>query len=415
MMVEFVQNNGEDESKLEQGITAVACENTAYSDLKVSGTFTCDLIVSNLGAMFKKAGMPVKVHAGAYDQLADSVLGDTGSKFDRYAIIVVLIRGEDLIRAEHEAIHHTADDGCFKTANERIDHYLEILKNGANSKKKINVAITPSGTSENKALIFELERRLLDEISLIANVSLIDLRGRPEFVAADKIFDRYLERIAHIPYTEEYCAVLAWQLLRYISGQILRGSKAIAVDCDGTLWRGRCAEVEVEELVVDARCHALQRLLKQRSADGWLIFLCSKNSEDDVLEVFRRNHNMVLSLNDVAGWRIGWDEKSKYLEELAQEFNIDVDSFVFIDDEEIEREKVAVSFPRVVSISPDLPGPRPITDFWIFDVSATTEEDRLRNSYYRAGKIRSEKRKTFDTLESFILDLDIKVTPKDAS
>ena len=56
---------------------------------------------------------------------------------------------------------------------------------------------------------------------------------------------------------------------------------------------------------------------------------------------------MVLQADDIAAWRVNWEHKSENLRELADELNLGLDSFVFLDDDPAVRMEVKTRAPDV--------------------------------------------------------------------
>ena len=81
--------------------------------------------------------------------------------------------------------------------------------------------------------------------------------------------------------------------------------------------------------------------------------MASKNEEAVALEAFDRHTSMVLRRDDFAGWRIDWSDKAANIEALAADLNLGLQSFVFIDDNRHERERVRAALPEV--FVPDWP------------------------------------------------------------
>jgi len=88
-----------------------------------------------------------------------------------------------------------------------------------------------------------------------------------------------------------------------------------------------------------------QRALVKLKQRGVLLVLVSQNEEADVLEVFDKHPGMILRREDIAAWRVNWSPKSENLKELAQQLNLGLDSFVFIDDDPAQRLQVESRLP----------------------------------------------------------------------
>ena len=62
---------------------------------------------------------------------------------------------------------------------------------------------------------------------------------------------------------------------------------------------------------------------------------------------------MILKEEDITSMKINWNEKSKNILELAKELNLGTESFVFWDDNPIERKKVKMRIKNVTVINPN--------------------------------------------------------------
>jgi FkbH-like protein len=157
--------------------------------------------------------------------------------------------------------------------------------------------------------------------------------------------------------------------------------KVLALDCDGTLWKGVVGEdgpLGVEPYV------AFQKALVQVAKQGVLLVLVSKNNEADVWEVFDTNPAMVLKREDIIAHQICWDEKADTVKLIAEELNLGLDSFVFWDDNPIELEKMRQ---RTEVIVPNIPADIAMWPEYVveeFYCDEITEEDKKRILYYRS-------------------------------
>lgn len=146
-----------------------------------------------------------------------------------------------------------------------------------------------------------------------------------------------------------------------------------------------------------------------------ILAICSKNNEQDVLEAWEKNPYMVLRKDSFCGWRINWTDKATNLKELAEELNIGLDSFVFVDDNPTERELIRQILPMVaVPEFPEQPYMLPmffkhlVEDY--FKVYSITNEDRKKTEHYKANAKRAKALKSFADLDTFLESLDIQIT-----
>jgi FkbH-like protein len=198
--------------------------------------------------------------------------------------------------------------------------------------------------------------------------------------------------------------------------------KLIVLDLDGTLWGGVVGECGWENLQVgghDALGEAyadFQRALKAMTNRGILLGIVSKNTEEVALEAFERHPEMVLSLNDFAGWRINWDDKAKNVAALIEELNLGRRSAVFIDNNSFERGRVREALPEVfVPEWPDDPFRyrQKLLALRCFDTVNLTQEDRERASMYVQQRKRSSVKREVDSLDEWLqtLGMTVEVEP----
>lgn len=129
--------------------------------------------------------------------------------------------------------------------------------------------------------------------------------------------------------------------LKYIPSLVLPNLKAIVLDLDNTLYQGILGEDRKENLLLTPSHQALQESLLEYKKQGYLLALASKNEEEDAKAMFQSRPDFPLKWSDFDAIKINWESKANNLIEIAQGFNIGVDSMLFIDDNiaEIESTK----------------------------------------------------------------------------
>ena len=183
-----------------------------------------------------------------------------------------------------------------------------------------------------------------------------------------------------IPFAEVVNVTSLWEFLRRLNGWAVK--KVVAVDLDNTLWDGVIGE---DGLAGIRAKPAFERELKELKDRGVLLVALSKNNLEDGLkglECLGRLGGLEslggLTKNDFVTWRINWECKAENLVRVAEELNLGVDSFVFVDDNPAERLEMQAKLPEVTvaEFPPNLDA--------YFPPHELTEEDRHKTEEYRA-------------------------------
>jgi FkbH-like protein len=195
--------------------------------------------------------------------------------------------------------------------------------------------------------------------------------------------------------------------------------KCILCDLDNTLWGGIVGEDGIEGIKLGntypgSAFKDFQKNLKEASARGVMLALCSKNNEADVWEVFEKHPDMELTRGDIVAHRINWADKASAITEIAGELNIGTDSMVFIDDNPAERELVRKLIPGIAV--PDFPDqPYKLKEFFktvyeaFFQVYRITPEDLGKKKQYHQNARRVSEKKTFASIADYLKSLDMAI------
>lgn len=205
----------------------------------------------------------------------------------------------------------------------------------------------------------------------------------------------------------------------------LKRKKCIVLDIDNTLWGGVLGEDGISGIKIGGdypgKAFAFfQKSLLQLSKSGVILTICSKNNEADVLEAWEKNPFMALKKEHFAAYRINWTDKATNIKELADELNIGLDSFVFIDDNPTERELIKQMLPMVsVPEFPTQPYELPIFFKQLvgayFKVYSITDEDKKKTEQYKANAARAQAQHSFADFGAFLESLDIQITIETAN
>ncbi|WP_287886181.1 HAD-IIIC family phosphatase [Paracoccus sp. (in: a-proteobacteria)] len=152
----------------------------------------------------------------------------------------------------------------------------------------------------------------------------------------------------------------AWS--RMVAGFLLalRGqtARAVVFDLDNTLWGGVIGDDGISGIQLSSDYpgndfKAVQGVGAALKARGLPLTISSKNTEHVALDAIRNHPEMVLREGDFVTHRINWNVKSQNIREMAAELSLGLGSFMFIDDNPVERAEVRRNAPGV--IVPEMP------------------------------------------------------------
>jgi len=262
------------------------------------------------------------------------------------------------------------------------------------------------------------------------NLRLLErLDGMPGFLALDApawlatvgagAWSPKMWAMGKIPFGNDLFREAAAAIKAALRGVTGRSRKLVILDLDDTLWGGIVGDDGMEGLrlgghdPVGEAYADFQRALKALTRRGIALGIVSKNEEETALRAIREHPEMVLRLEDFAGWRINWQDKAANVADLAAEINVGLDSVVFLDDNPVERGRVAEALPDV--LVPEMPrdpsGYVPTLEgLRCFDPPSLSEEDRERASMYTAERQRKTARTDIADLDSWLVTLGTVVT-----
>jgi FkbH-like protein len=266
--------------------------------------------------------------------------------------------------------------------------------------------------------ILDMNQRLARLAVSVPNVYLMDY---------DALFARHgraawgdprMQLTARIPVAPANYWALAGFYVRHLRPLVGLVRKVLVVDADDTLWGGVAGEVGLEGIALgpDYPGNAfvlLQKRLLDLHHRGVLLCLASKNEPAVVDEVIDRHPAMVLRREHFAARRINWSPKPDNLRAVADEINLGLESFVFLDDSEVECALMRRTLPQVLTIqAPREPAllPGTIESLDVFDQWTISEEDRRRGAAYHAESARREARVVSTDLPSFYRSLKMVMT-----
>ena len=266
-------------------------------------------------------------------------------------------------------------------------------------------------------LLRDINRRLMAEAP--AGIILADTERLSNRLGQEKWFDASQWFLAR-----QYPSLQALPEMARMDVALIRASlglarKVLVLDLDNTLWNGVIGEDGLQGIQVGppspaGEAHqALQKYALELRHRGILLAVCSKNNEMDARLPFEQHDGMILKLDDFVVFRANWQDKPANVREMAATLNLGIDSFVFVDDNPVERDLMRRELPEVAvpEIGTDPAGFVDLLDRQrYFEALSLSAEDRERHRSYQANARREELKQSSGSLEAFLGNLQMVVT-----
>jgi FkbH-like protein len=280
-----------------------------------------------------------------------------------------------------------------------------------------------NGHDRHRAAISALNTALAEDLAAAGNAWLVDLGACVERTGVAAFYDWRYWHLARAPFSRTGMAQVAFELAKYVRALSGRTRKCLVLDCDNTLWGGVVGEDGVDGVAIGPQhpgsaYREFQHEILNLHHRGVLLALCSKNNEQDVLEVLRSRDEMLLREEHFAHICVNWNDKASNLRQIASDLNIGLDSLVFVDDSEFEIDLIRTTLPEVQTL---LVPPRAAESRALlagcgwFDTLTTTEEDRHRSQMYRAEASRRTAQAQFTDLREYLQSLQMTVIVRQAA
>ena len=229
---------------------------------------------------------------------------------------------------------------------------------------------------------------------------------------------------AKLPLSIHALGWLAAEWWRHLAVLSLPQAKVLVLDLDNTLWGGVVGEdgmtgVKLSDEYPGVFYKNFQRTILDIAQRGVILAVASKNNQTDALQVIDEHPDMLIRSDRLSAMRINWLPKVDNLVALADELNLGLESFIFVDDSAAECEAVRRALPQVEVI--ELPAdPSVYADLLrrlprLERLSVSTE-DAERGRYYADERQRRASQEVAESLDDFLqsLQIEVDVAPIDA-
>lgn len=398
--------------------------------LAILRSFTLEPVVPLLQAGALSRGMDLDVRVGGFNSYGEEIL-DPGSQLYRYdpQIAILAIQTRDLLPElwEDRAELNGEGSGLVTKTVRQFETWISAFRSRCSAHLIIHSLEVPAfpamgaldaqrfdGQSEAiRSINRELKRLaaaehgvyVLDYDNLVARVGRLNWRDEARWLSI------------RMPMTAGASVHLAEEYLRYVLALTGRGCKALVVDLDNTLWGGILGEdgpagIKLGREYPGSAYLALQMAVLTLRERGVILAVCSRNNQDEALDLMRSHEAMLLRPEHFGAMRINWQDKVSNLREIATELNIGIDALAFLDDDPAQRERVRQFLPEVhvieLSNNPATYAAS-LRAAPVFERLNLSTEDTLRSEHYVAERRRTELRDASGALEEYYRSLEIAV------
>jgi FkbH-like protein len=383
--------------------------------VRLLGQCTTAWLMHTLTAVTWGRRQPVQVSEGNYDQVYQDLLTLQPGEAD---VVVLIPWTQRLLGGDtRSAADRISDDVAFwRTCWERARALgCKIVQVGydATSPGPDGVALAgqPGGVVDR---VREVNRALRE--ALPTGASFLDLEQVAGDLGRRRFYDARRWFWTRQPFSEAGTLALAHALQASLRALLTGPKKVLVLDLDNTLWGGVVGEtgplgVQLGESPDGEAFRAFQSWCKALSQRGVVLAVASKNEVEDARGPFESNPAMALTLGDLAAFEANWGPKSESIRRIAEQLNLGLDSFVFVDDNPAEREQVRQALPEVevVDLPADPAGYVAAVEAggW-FEAVALTSEDAARTRQYVEERQRRELQTSAANLNDYLDSLEMR-------
>ena len=387
----------------------------------LSSNVTVDLLGLFLRREAALAGLRARIVAGGYDD----PIGD----IDRFAAegverVVLLPFFDNILPAFEAQIGSLPPEAIESKLAEVRARYRLALERAKGFKSvqlglyhRFGASAVPDGADAVSAVLSKFNAMLREEAAAAANVQLFDVGPSVEAVGRASAYDLRFYFRSKAPFSPALLSDLAARLADASRRFGTKFYKVLALDCDNTLWGGIIGEDLVEGIKLDPYDHPgnvywrAQQAISSLEKQGLILCLCTKNNPADVEEVFKSHPNMVLKESQIAARRVNWTDKVANLQALAEELNLGLDSFIFLDDSPVEAESVRARLPMVKMVQV----PAALADYLaaieeverLFLAGGVSADSRSKTEQYRARAAAADAQASFASHEDYLASLEL--------
>ena len=218
---------------------------------------------------------------------------------------------------------------------------------------------------ENKKIFNNVEinnffnKEILKIVNTFKSTYVVDLKEIAYQFGYNNIISKQYWYNTMLPFSNLGVLEISKKLSKFFYHFFGKNHKLVILDADNTLWGGILGEdgvngIKIGDTVPGIYFKNFQSQIKNLKNKGIILALCSKNNLQDIEEVFKTNKNMILKKDDFVSIKANWQSKTKNINLILNEINLNPEHAIFFDDSPYEINLIKKNFPKIDSIQLDM-------------------------------------------------------------
>jgi FkbH-like protein len=377
-----------------------------------------------LRTLFYENGVIADVYEGAFDAFELEAYNPASGLYAFSPDVVILANCTQALRGRY---YQDGGGDFLKTAGDRVLQLWDAL--GRHCPARIVQCNYPTpyerqfGNFDLKipqslyATVAALNAHIASSARERGNILICDVEAIASWVGRCRWYDDRLWNMTKAFCNLEHLPEVAQAMVEIVLSTMGRVVKCIVLDLDNTLWGGVVGDDGPLGISIGAHgdgepFHHFQNYLLSLKKRGVLLAICSKNNQENALQPFLENSEMVLKREDITVFVANWENKADNIRQIRDTLKIGLDSLVFLDDNPFERNLVREFLPEV--IVPEMPEDpadyvRVISAMNLFETSSFSGVDAARSALYKQEADRREQQSNFSNIDEYLKALEMRI------
>ncbi|RKY10375.1 MAG: hypothetical protein DRP56_01165 [Planctomycetota bacterium] len=384
-------------------------EAQSQSSIKVAflSSFTVDPLVDFTVVQAAACGIGIQIYIAPYGQIAQEILNpESGLYTFDPDVTVLMVEADSLAENPLDAADELAT--LSRKFTEKCPGILVLGNFTAPPNWPLHILETQRRERTRQAN-HQLKEHFKDD----PRVQSCDLDTLAAYYGYANAISAEMAAMAKIPFSEGFLALLAKKLVSHLKAHAGIIRKCLVLDCDNTLWGGIIGEDGIDGIALGPDWPGrefldFQKVILELYDQGVILAINSKNNEADVMGVLHDHPHMVLREKHFAAICVNWNPKPENMKTLADQINIGLDTFVFVDDNPAERQMMRQMLPEVEVLElPDNPAlyEKTLRETSCLVKASLTDEDKKRGAIYAAQRQRNQLQQSTATLQDYLKSL----------